>query len=82
MQSQHKESHQIIDVVSMYRPITKWATAIRHPDDIPEVVRKAVRVCRTEKPGAVHIELPEDIAGLEAEGRADPAAAIPPAAAR
>jgi acetolactate synthase I/II/III large subunit len=66
VQSQHKESHQIIDVVAMYRPITKWATSIRHPDNIPEVVRKAVRVARTEKPGAVHIELPEDIAGQEA----------------
>ena len=68
VQSQHKESHQIIDVVAMYGPITKWATSIRHPDNIPEVVRKAVRVCRTEKPGAVHIELPEDIAGEEAIG--------------
>jgi acetolactate synthase-1/2/3 large subunit len=68
VQSQHKESHQIIDVVAMYEPITKWATSIRHPDNIPEVVRKAVRVCRTEKPGAVHIELPEDIAGQEAVG--------------
>ena len=66
VQSQHKESHQIIDVVSMYRPITKWATSIDHPDNIPEVVRKAVRVARTEKPGAVHIELAEDIAGEEA----------------
>ena len=66
VQSQHKESHQIIDVVSMYQPITKWATSIRHPDNIPEVVRKAVRVARTEKPGAVLIELPEDIAGLAA----------------
>ena len=65
LQSQHKESHQIIDTVAMYRPITKWATAIRHPDDIPEVVRKAVRVARTEKPGAVHVELPEDIAGQQ-----------------
>ncbi|HJQ80000.1 MAG TPA: acetolactate synthase large subunit [Lacipirellulaceae bacterium] len=68
IQSQHKESHQIIDVVSMYRPITKWATSIHHEDNIPEVVRKAVRVCRTEKPGAVLVELPEDIAGQEASG--------------
>src|SRR5688572_18105820 len=66
IQSQHKESHQIIDIVSMYRPITKWATSIHHQDNIPEVVRKAVRVCRTEKPGAVLVELPEDIAGQEA----------------
>lgn len=58
----HKESHQVMDVVSMFRPVTKWATSIYHPDSIPEVVRKAVRLARTEKPGAVHIELAEDIA--------------------
>src|SRR5699024_6564506 len=62
---QHKESHQIMDVVSMYQPVTKWAHALRHPDNIPEVVRRAVRTARAEKPGAVHIELAEDIAKLD-----------------
>ncbi|PCI08676.1 MAG: acetolactate synthase, partial [Gammaproteobacteria bacterium] len=62
----HKESHQIMDVVKMFEPVTKWATTILHPDNIPEIIRKAVRVARTEKPGAVHIELPEDIAKLQA----------------
>ena len=61
----HKESHQVMDVVGMFEPVTKWATSVRHPDTIPEIVRKAVRLARTEKPGAVHIELPEDIAALE-----------------
>jgi acetolactate synthase-1/2/3 large subunit len=61
----HKESHQIMDVVEMFRPVVKWATTIFNPDTIPEIVRKAVRLARTEKPGAVHIELPEDIAKLE-----------------
>jgi acetolactate synthase-1/2/3 large subunit len=63
----HKESHQIMDVVSMFEPVTKWATTILNPDTIPEIVRKAVRVARTEKPGAVHIELPEDIAAEETD---------------
>jgi acetolactate synthase-1/2/3 large subunit len=58
----HKESHQIMDVVEMFKPVTKWATSIYNAVIIPEVVRKAVRITRTEKPGAVHIELPEDIA--------------------
>ncbi|MGD2159735.1 MAG: acetolactate synthase large subunit [Gammaproteobacteria bacterium] len=62
----HKESHQIMDVVHMFEPVTKWATTILHQDNIPEIVRKAVRLARTEKPGAVHIELPEDIAEKEA----------------
>jgi len=60
----HKESHQIMDVVKMFEPVTKWATTILHQDNIPEIIRKAVRVARSEKPGAVHIELPEDIAKL------------------
>ena len=58
----HKESHQIMDTVSMFKPVTKWATSIYNPDTIPEIVRKAVRISRSEKPGAVLIELPEDIA--------------------
>lgn len=58
----HKESHQVMDVVGMFEPVTKWAESVLHPDTIPEIVRKAVRVARSEKPGAVHIELPEDLA--------------------
>jgi len=58
----HKESHQIMDVVEMFTPITKWATTILNGNTIPEITRKAVRIARTEKPGAVHIELPEDVA--------------------
>jgi acetolactate synthase-1/2/3 large subunit len=60
----HKESHQIMDVVALFEPVTKWTTTVLHPDNIPEIVRKAVRVARTEKPGAVHIELPENIAKM------------------
>jgi acetolactate synthase I/II/III large subunit len=59
---QHKESHQAMDVVSMFRPVTKWATAINNADTIPEIVRKAVKLATTEKPGACHIELAEDVA--------------------
>lgn len=60
----HKESHQIMNVVEMFKPVTKWATTVYNVDTIPEIVRKAVRIARTEKPGAVHIELPEDLAKL------------------
>ena len=65
----HKESHQVMDVVAMYRPITKWAQQVHHPDNIPEIVRKAVRTAKVEKPGAALIELPEDIAKLNARSR-------------
>jgi len=63
---QHKESHQVMDVVGLYAPITKWSAAVRHPDNVPEMVRKAVRLARGEKPGAVHIELAENVAKLDA----------------
>jgi acetolactate synthase-1/2/3 large subunit len=63
----HKESHQVMDVVGMFEPVTKWATTVWHPNNVPEIVRKAVRIARTEKPGACLIELPEDIAGLQAD---------------
>lgn len=65
----HKESHQIMDVVGMFKPVTKWATTILDADTIPEITRKAVRIARTEKPGAVHIELPEDIASRQTDAR-------------
>ncbi|PVZ65409.1 acetolactate synthase large subunit [Pelagibaculum spongiae] len=61
----HKESHQIMDVVGMFKPVTKWAETIYHQDNIPEMIRKAVRIARSEKPGAVLLELPEDIAKLD-----------------
>jgi len=63
----HKESHQIMDVVAMFEPVTKWATTVYNVDTIPEIMRKAVRVARTEKPGAVHVELPEDLAKEETD---------------
>lgn len=65
----HQESHQCIDVVRMFRPITKWSTAIADPDIVPDVVRKAFKVAELEKPGATHIELSEDMAKQEATGK-------------
>lgn len=63
----HKESHQNMDAVSMYKPVSKWATTIREPDVIPEVIAKAFKIAMGDKPGATVIELPEDIAKEEAE---------------
>jgi acetolactate synthase-1/2/3 large subunit len=64
----HKESHQHMDVVSLFRPITKWAQSVQHAVAIPEIVRKAFKTAQAEKPGAVLIELPEDLAAAEVEG--------------
>ena len=61
----HKESHQIMDICEMFKPVTKWTTSITNPSTIPEITRKAVRLAMYEKPGATHIELPEDIAKIK-----------------
>jgi acetolactate synthase I/II/III large subunit len=70
----HKESHQYIDVLSMFRPITKWNTSIPKVEVVPEAVRKAFKIAETEKPGATHIELPEDVAeeSIDASGTIEP----------
>ncbi|MDQ3849970.1 MAG: acetolactate synthase large subunit [Actinomycetota bacterium] len=57
----HKESHQYIDLVEVMRPITKWNARVSSAEIVPEVVRKAFKVAESEKPGATHLELPEDV---------------------
>ncbi|CAN5241486.1 acetolactate synthase large subunit [soil metagenome] len=57
----HKQSHQYVDLIEVMAPITKWNARVAQPQIIPEVVRKAFRVAETEKPGATHLELPEDV---------------------
>lgn len=61
----HHESHQALDVVAMLAAATKWNESIISPRTVGEVVRKAFKVAEQEKPGATHIELPEDIASAE-----------------
>jgi len=67
LQRMHKESHQYVDLVDVMRPITKWNTQVTSPEIIPEVVRKAFKVAESEKPGATHLELPEDVMATEVE---------------
>ncbi|NIK12997.1 acetolactate synthase large subunit [Alkalibacillus almallahensis] len=62
---QHKISHQYYDLIKIYEPVTKWNAQIKTPDIVPEVVRKAFQVASSEKPGATHFDLPEDIASAE-----------------
>jgi len=64
---------QILDVVEMMRPITKFAHQIQSADNIPTRVREAIRLAEEEKPGAVHLELPEDIAADETDSLPIPA---------
>lgn len=82
MRREHKESHQYIDVVNAFKPITKWNTRVLHEDTIPEIVRKAFRLAELEKRGATHIEISEAIAGRELtpeiEAKTKPLHAGPP----
>ena len=63
----HKESHQILDLVNMFRPITKYSVQVLEPEIVPEVVRKAFKVAQTEKPGGAFIDFPENIAEMKVE---------------
>src|SRR2546430_8408178 len=73
IRSSRQARFQIVDIVATMRPLTKMATQIVAAQSIPTLVRDAFRVAQQERPGPVHLELPEDIA-------ADAAAAeiIPP----
>ena len=84
LERMHKESHQYIDLLRVMRPITKWNARISDPAIIPEVVRKAFKLAEGEKPGATHIELPEDVMADEVDAEPLPRrqAARPEPAAR
>lgn len=65
----HKESHQILNLVNLFAPITKYSTQILEPEIVPEIVRKAFKVAQTEKPGCCFIDFPENIAEMDVEGK-------------
>ena len=50
----HKESHQNMDRITMFKPITKWRWSMRNADSIPEIIRRAFKIALEEKAGAVH----------------------------
>src|SRR3954449_5938842 len=68
----HKEAHQVVDIVRMIEPVTKWNTHVERVEAIPEIVRKAFRVAVLEKPGPTHIELPENLAATPVDDHAAP----------
>jgi acetolactate synthase I/II/III large subunit len=61
MNRSHKESHQGVDLVSMFDPVTKWSELIATPEAVTEIIRKAFKLAQTERPGAVYIAVPEDV---------------------
>jgi len=60
---------QLIDVVNLMKPITKKSISIIDPSTIPTVLRDAFKIAESERPGAVHIELPEDVSSSETDAK-------------
>ncbi len=80
----HKESHQVLDLVNLFEPISKYSVQIREPEIVPEIVRKAFKAAEAEKPGGSFIDFPENVAEMEVEGKEplkvqSPRAPVPPA---
>ena len=73
MNRSYKESHQGVDLVSMFAPVTKWSALVATPEAAPEMIRKAFKLAQTERPGAVYLAVPEDV-----ESAAAPTAARAP----
>ena len=68
----YKESHQFVDLVNMFRPVTKWAETVLTPEAVPEMVRKAFKQAHTLRPGAVYLAIPQDIEMMSASPGAHP----------
>jgi acetolactate synthase-1/2/3 large subunit len=58
---EYKESHQYVDLVSMFAPITRWADGVPTARAIPEMFRKAFKLAETERPAAVYLAVPEHV---------------------
>ena len=73
----YKESHQSVDLVAMFTPVTKWADMVLTAEAVPEMVRKAFKLAETERPGAVFLAVPEDVEALFAPDATPLAVNIP-----
>jgi acetolactate synthase-1/2/3 large subunit len=65
----NKESHQAVDLIRLFQPITKWGGMVTVGEAVPEMVRKAFKQAATERPGATFLILPEDVAQESADRR-------------
>src|SRR5215470_16880949 len=76
IRSSRQARFQIVDIVATMRPLTKMATQIGSAQSIPTLVRDAFRIAQQERPGPVHLELPEDVAADSAEATLVPPHAV------
>ncbi len=65
----HKESHQVLDLVSLFEPISKYSVEIYEPEIVAEIVRKAFKAAEAEKPGGSFISFPENVAAMPVGGK-------------
>lgn len=68
----YKETHQAVDLVRMFDPITLWSASIPAPEAIPEMLRKAFKLAQTERPGATYLAVPQDIEAATLDRDHDP----------
>src|SRR6202451_763002 len=61
MNRSFKESHQGVDLVTMFGPAVKWSALVATPGAVPEMIRKAFKLAQTERPGSVYLAIPEDV---------------------
>ena len=81
----HKEDFQAVDIASIAKPVTKWATTVLEPAQVPQVFQQAFHLMRSGRPGPVLIDLPFDVMQAEIEFDIDtyePLPAYKPAASR
>jgi acetolactate synthase-1/2/3 large subunit len=60
----YKETHQAVDLVSMFRPVTKWSDTLLTPRAAAEMIRNAFNLAQTERPGAVFLAIPQDVEAM------------------
>ena len=61
----YKETHQYVDLLSLFKPVTKWSNVLYTPNAVPETIRKVFNIAETERPGATFLAIPEDLEGME-----------------
>ena len=60
----YKETHQVVDLVGLFKPVTKWADTLLTPGATPEMIRHAFNLAQSERPGAVYLAIPQDVEGM------------------
>ncbi len=68
----YKETHQFVDLVSLFKPVTKWSETLFTPQAAPEMLRSAFKTAQTERPGAVYLAIPQDVEALEVPAAVGP----------